>query len=63
MNGPSKDTIRRVIQSKGWFWVDHNKGMRKKMREIVREGDAVEKFANKHGIYYTRPSKQEALND
>lgn len=53
----SKDAIIRVIQSRGWFWIDHNKGLKKKLREIVSEGYAVEEFKNKSGVYYVRPPK------
>lgn len=55
--GLSKDKIIQVIRSRGWFWIDHNKGLRKKLREIVSEGYAVEQFKNKNGVYYVRTAK------
>jgi hypothetical protein len=55
--GLSKDVIIQVIRSKGWFWIDHNRGLKKKLREIVSEGHAVMKFKNKHGVHYVRPNE------
>jgi hypothetical protein len=53
--GLSEDVIIKVIQSKGWFWIDHNRGLRKILRKIVSDGNAIEKFKNKHGVYYELP--------
>lgn len=54
--GLSEDAIIRKIRTKGWFWIDHNCGLRKMLRKIVSEGHAIEKFKNKHGVYYERIS-------
>jgi hypothetical protein len=55
MKGPTKDVINRILLARGWFWLDHYSGLAKKLRELEREGRAVRKFKNKHGIYYERP--------
>jgi hypothetical protein len=52
----TKEKILSIIQSKGWFWVDHYKGLVKKLRALEREGKVVKVFKNKHGIYYERPN-------
>jgi len=59
MKGPSKDVIRRVIESRGWFWADHNRGLARPLRELEREGKAVLRNKNKHGAYWVRPGGSE----
>jgi hypothetical protein len=52
----TKEVILRVIQSRGWFWVDHFKGLVSILSVLEEEGKVIRKFKNKHGIYYVRPT-------
>lgn len=54
MKGTPKDVIKRVIQAKGWFWADYHSGLSRKLRQLERDGFAVLKFKNKHGVYWER---------